>query len=710
MRTPVSGRRKPSKSKARAGRVCPGFNIYRPTGSSSLRSFSYFVATMASRTATSQLIAASTPPRPKRKKDERKDIWSSLLRQTREAQARSKTQAVQSRSLILCGGSPADQRAFVQGLARAPPPAPPARNRDQRPQKPKGEVRLSNQYAYGYGHVTLFSPPQQSTGMLSAECEEVARLELHTVPEPEQGYERTLRKLLEVHLDGDEEEDDLDNEGLTSGDKEHRRPAVAILLSWKEPWRFLDVLRRWLQLLARALVPADRPVLDPFDVLRGYELPITIVVQHVEAQEGLEREGYREESFDYISQCLRTCMLPLHSGLVYTSSSPPPQQPGSPLTEIQKVVYSALALDIAPLSPVPPKTSTPTKREDLVPQHNFVDRMAIVIPSGWDSAGKIRLISETFSPEAISDAWLADINTPVNPLKSSTDIKTAGEGKSDDAASPPANAAATSTDAEQTVFSTSAINSDDEDSDLPTSMSSPIKPSHSAITTYEQAVQDPNAHKALKPPMIEVTTKKSQDFLQDMRKHIQTLEAQDAERTKPATSTTSTGRLTGVPTGDQTGALDGLGDVSFNVGGVSYNTVSAEAAIEKLRQQPSINTSSHSIIDSSSSLVSSPRNNTPQPPRRRGGDRPAAETAGSAGAAETPTIPLNATSASIPTTTGKGTKGDRSSASAITTPATSGDVDFPSDKLEEYFASLMKRGGGGGGSSGSNTPSKPPPA
>nr|POF06973.1 hypothetical protein CFP56_31597 [Quercus suber] len=640
---------------------------------------------MATRKAPSQPVAASTPSRTRRKKDERKDIWSSLLRQTREAQARSRTQAVQSRSLILCGGSPEDQQAFVQSIARPPPSAPPARNRDQRPQRSKGEVRLSNRYAYGYGHVTLYSPPQQGAGLLNAESEEAAKLELHTIPEPEKGYEQTLRKLLEPQGGRDEDDDMLEDGGFDDGEKEYFRPAVAILLSWKEPWRFLELLRRWLQLLARALAPSERPVVDPVDVLRGYELPITLVVQHVEAQEGLEREGYREESFDYISQCLRTCVLPLQSGLVYTSSNPPPQQPGSPLTEIQKLIYSALRFDIAALSPAPPKTGTPTKREDLAPQHNFVDRMAIVIPSGWDSAGKIRLISETFSPEAVSEAWSVDLNTPVH-LPEPSPIAEGNEGEATDASkSLQVNGEATAAESEQTVFSTSAINSDDEDSDLPTGMSSPSKPTNSAITNYENVVQNPNAHKAPKPPSIDVTTKETQSFLQDMRKHLQTLEAQDAERTKTAPSaaqstSSSTGRLTGVPTGEQTGALDNLGDVSFNVGGVSYNTVSAEAAIEKLRiRAPPPGSQSNNTLGLESS---SPRTGTPQPPRRRGVERSTTTDASEAG------------------TPGATTPAGRAPRGAAA------DADFPSDKLEEYFASLMKKGGGGG--SAASTPSKAP--
>ncbi|KAK3072585.1 hypothetical protein LTR53_006539 [Teratosphaeriaceae sp. CCFEE 6253] len=631
------------------------------------------MATVARPGTSSRAPAASRPRdnRPaKHKKEQRTEIWSNLLRQTREAQARSRTAAVQHRELIVCGGSPDDQRALIQTLARPPPPAPPSRNRDQRP-KPTGEVRLSNQYAYGYGHVTLYSAPQQQSagyGLLGGEVEEVVKLEVHTLPEPEVDYERTLRRLLMPKVEKDQRNQG-DGDDFASGDAasgEGRRPAVALLLSWKEPWRFLTLLRRWLQLLARALLPLDARFEDPLEVLKEHKLAVTVCVQHVEAQEGLERESYSEESFDYISQCIRTCILPLSAGLVYTSSTPPPQQPGSPLSDVQKVMYISLGLDLAPLSPSPPKSSTTVRRDDLGPKHNVVDRMALIVPSGWDSAGKIRLLSETFSPESVLEAWIADLNVPISPptltIEDSDVVKDAPQLENQ------ANAGA---EHEQEVFATSPTVS--EAPSLTARPFSPSKRALSAISSYEQAVLDPNAHKAPRPPQIEITTKPTQQFLAEMRAHLQQLEAEDAEKAKHHTSdrdrpsTTAGSRALGMPSGEQTGALDGLGDVSFNVGGVEYNAVTAEAAIERLRRPAQLD-SPVAAVSREERAASSPRTLTPRPPRRDV-------------STETPAPPSTSSKA------GKGTE------------------DLPIDKLEEYFHSLMKRSGGGG-ASGSSTPSR----
>ncbi|KAK3629542.1 hypothetical protein LTR56_017971 [Elasticomyces elasticus] len=661
---------------------------------------------------------AIAPPRPttrseiippKRQKQSRPtEIWSNLLRRTREAQARNRSHSIQHRELIICGGSPADQHSFVQSLARPPPPAPPTRNRDaQRQQKVRGEVKLSNRFAYGYGHVSLYTPPEQQggglQGLLGGESEEAVRLDVHTVPEAEEGYERTLRRLLEVKKGKDEGTDRDVDDGFAGGDdvkvEEGRRPAVALLLSWKEPWKFLALLKRWLQLLASALLPAGAAPEDPLEVLKEHKIALTVVVQHVEAQEALEREDYREETFDYISQCLRTCLLPISAALIYTSASPPPQQPGSALSEIQKVLYASLSLDLAPLSPAPAKGTTTTNRAELAPKHCLVDRMAILIPSNWDSAGKIRLLSETFTPETVLEAWVADLNIPLHqpphpPAQNSDPSNSETKGEHPTQATPGASRPS-SRETEQIFASTS--DAGEEDPSLTARTLSPPRNPVSAITTYETAILDPNAHKTPQPPKIEVTTKPDQLFLGEMRGHLLHLEAEDAKaaaklgeggRDRVATTGSAVGGKSGVgvPGGEQTGALGGLGDVQFNVGGVSYN---AEAAIERLRKGESPGPGGGAGREGGYGGLasSSPRTTTPRPPRRE--DREVSATTPLAGRGER----------EVSTGSARGGGGGKGM-----------DGDLPVDDLKEYFRSLAKRSGGGGtdGGSGSSTPSRGP--
>lgn len=342
------------------------------------------------------------------------------------------------------------------------------------------------------------------------------------------------------------------------------------------------------------------------------------------------------------------------------SSILPTPQPGSALTEIQKVIYTNMGLDLGPLSPAPTKGTAPTKREDLAPKHNVVDRMALVVPSGWDSVGKIRLLSETFSPEAILESWMLDL---MEPLQITPRLTPGEEEPEQDQGltAPESQENGKSERQEAEVYATS--DAGEEEFPINTQILSASKQSKSATSIYESAIVDPKAETHLTtPPKIEVVTKPDQQFLSEMRAHLQDLEAQDAERAKNSGSLVSTtagslatGRIIGMPSGDQTGALNELGDVSFNVGGVNYNTITAEAAIERIKR------TQHSTLESPSGT---PRATTPRPPRRE----------------------------------------ERDSSSTPAAPSTgSGKGDLPVDKLEEYFASLMKKGGGG---SAASTPSK----
>lgn len=627
------------------------------------------MATTISQPASTHLGSPSkrTNDRPTKRKEKRSDIWTSLLRQTRQAQARNRNNAVANRQIVVCGGSPDDQRQFLSTISRPPPPAPPSRNRDQKDQKQKGQLNLSNRYAYGYGHVTLYSSTQAGTGGASfgQEAEEAAKLEAHTIAEPEAAYEPVLRRLLVPRTEeataeqGQDDDDMLGSDGQT--EEEGRRPAVAILLSWREPWNFLSKLRVWLQLLAKAIVPNARPEEDILELLKESKIGINVVIQHVEAQQDLERDGWQEETFDYVAQVLRTSILPLHplTTLLFTSSSAPPQQPGSNLTEAQKTLYQSLSLDLATLGHRATAGGAPAKAEDLLPKHNVVDRMNIVVPQGWDSAGKIRLLSENFSPEDVLTAWQQDLSHPVITFTDPNEKETPSpdDSQAADGATQPSD--------EQEVYA-SAVSPIDGDGDSPPVSPSKLPPS--AIRSFETQIKDPNAHKRPQPPAITVVTRGNQEFLKEMKIELDNLAVKDRERgdTNRSTSggTNSRAAGVGVPSGESTGALNDLGDVSFNVGGVSYNTVSAEAAIERLKrpsqQQQLPQQQQQQAMDGTAS--NSPRSGTPRQPRREDRDQ-------------------------------------------VATP-TSGKGDFPSEDLEKYFASLAKKAGAGAGDSRSATPSR----
>lgn len=148
-----------------------------------------------------------------------------------------------------------------------------------------------------------------------------------------------------------------------------------------------------------------------------------------------------------------------------------------------------------------------------------------------------------------------------------------------------------------------------------------------------------------------------------MKSELDAYHARDRDK-GPALSQASPARQIVVPSGESTGALDGLGEVSFNVGGVSYNTTSAEAAIERLRrpQPPGV------LQDgtTSSPLSGASRTGTPRPLRRFD-------------------------------------HSDREGTPGFSTPSST-KADFPSEDLEKYFASLAKKAGGADSRQG--TPSR----
>lgn len=481
-------------------------------------------------------------------------------------------------------------------------------------------------------------------------------LELHTIPDAQDEYVGTLRGLLQKQRDEPKNEvGDGEDEAEPSA---LQKPSICILLSWKEPWKFMEQLRRWIQVLAKALLPEGQKATDPMDVVKDAEVSISVVVQHTEAQEDLLKEGYKEDDFDYISQCLRSAILPLRpqSALVYTNTNTPPQQPGSALSEPQKLLYTSLSLDLVALSPKQQRSGDSPQKQDLGPKHDFMDRMAIVIPAGWDSIAFIRTLSETFSPEDVLNGWYTDLQPPPEPTPEPSRTHSDSE-QVEGQESTHANGGAE-------VYESSPV--DVEDDGLAETPLSPSKIPQSAVKTYESRILDPQAHKQQPPPRIEVTTKPDQEFLAEMREHLQQLEVKDRERetTSRSTGISNTGRNIGMPSGEQTGALNELGDVSFNVGGVSYDTISAEAAIERLKRPTQ-------TLGSPTSTT--PRTGTPKPPRTN------RDTSGDGS----------------DTTTPVGRARDTSSAKS---------PDFDPNKLNDFFNSLAKKAGGGAGRD--TTPSK----
>ncbi|KAJ1835073.1 hypothetical protein LPJ63_001431 [Coemansia sp. RSA 2711] len=200
--------------------------------------------------------------------------------------------------------------------------------------------------------------------------------------------------------------------------------AAVVVLDWARPWRFVKSLLRWLHVLAaavdgvcggaawtpgRAAVDEGRERLERWlqeyseDEARGGRadvvlplgagvlatnlgLPLVVVCTKADAMRALERErAFGEEDFDHVQQVLRAVCLRLGAALVYTSTHNPDS-------------FDALYRYIAHRLLAAPRAF----------RANVVDRDAVFVPAGWDSAAKIAYLREPFSAAAAQDAWAAD--------------------------------------------------------------------------------------------------------------------------------------------------------------------------------------------------------------------------------------------------------------------------------------------------------------
>lgn len=189
------------------------------------------------------------------------------------------------------------------------------------------------------------------------------------------------------------------------------------------------------------------------------------------------------------------------------------------------------------------------KRQSL--KHNVIDRDKIVVPSNWDSWGKIRIIREGFDMEGVSTAWSIEIQEAPRP---------------------------------------------GPDAEVPPDATEEHNDGTSAVYIYEQSIHDPRrplhsgANRTGKPmPVIEVETQDMQAFLTDQLAVLERLKAEDETRDRQMwqnepdrgrlRASMSTGMGEGAP-GERGRVNAHIGPVQFNMGGIQ---VDAEDMLRKLK-------------------------------------------------------------------------------------------------------------------------------
>ena len=264
-------------------------------------------------------------------------------------------------------------------------------------------------------------------------------------------------------------------------------------------------------------------------------VPLCVVCQYAEKIEILERElGWKDEEFDFILQYLRTVLLKHGASLIYTASS----APGS----LQTLIRSTLNIQ--------------SLLQRNVLKHNLIDRDKILVPPGWDSWGKIRVLRKGFDVESTSHDWSIDIegsSLPVGPYD--------GSGSLD--------------------HSTNVTNGNLRDQ------------KGSATSAYEVVIRDPNDHgdstfelDTQDATAMEVQCEDLQVFLARQMQVLERLKAEDDQAQKASESEKhAAGRTT--PTRDTQplgggGLRDHIGPVQFNIGGID---VDADDMLKSLKDR-----------------------------------------------------------------------------------------------------------------------------
>ncbi|KAF9975450.1 hypothetical protein BGZ73_000903 [Actinomortierella ambigua] len=233
--------------------------------------------------------------------------------------------------------------------------------------------------------------------------------------------------------------------------------AVLIVLDWSKPWSFMETLQRWSVILERAVdqvcqegaagagswskgkaivddlrekltrylqeytEPQSHSTLGGSTVFSDSQtfgsndavllpltegslttntgVPIIVVCTKSDQINHIEREmAYKEETFDYIQQSLRTICLKYGASLFYTSIHYPHTFANLRQYLLHRLLTPS-SLSNAPQTP----SSFPFKKRAQV-----VERDQVMVPAGWDSFGKIKVLRSGFDCEGLVQGW--DLN------------------------------------------------------------------------------------------------------------------------------------------------------------------------------------------------------------------------------------------------------------------------------------------------------------
>lgn len=225
---------------------------------------------------------------------------------------------------------------------------------------------------------------------------------------------------------------------------------VIIVLDWTRPWTFVEHLERWMKVLqehvegvivkegqtvagwskgkevldemkeriehyiqtyseppapdangtapaipSTAASSADQITLPlgPGTLTKNLGVPIVIVCCKSDTMGSLERqEDYKEEQFDYILQTLRAIGLKYGAALFYTGTGHPQTFPSLRSYILHRLFH------------------TTAKPFPFYTRAQVIERDTALVPAGWDSWGKIKVLREGFDCDGVSRGWDVDVD------------------------------------------------------------------------------------------------------------------------------------------------------------------------------------------------------------------------------------------------------------------------------------------------------------
>ncbi|KAK4055164.1 hypothetical protein OIV83_000444 [Microbotryomycetes sp. JL201] len=218
---------------------------------------------------------------------------------------------------------------------------------------------------------------------------------------------------------------------------------ILIVLDWEQPWRFMRDLHAWTSLLdelvdergigssqagssarerletlfkqyvepsavattatsAAHLIHQESP-LPSGTLTSNIGLDIVIVCSKADQISTLERERtLKEDQYDFIQQSLRTVALKYGAAVFFTTRTRPES-----FIKLRSYVLHRLFASGRTGAP----SATTSKLFAFPHRANVVDKDQVVMPSGWDSWGKIKVLKERFDPESFGRAWDEDIDS-----------------------------------------------------------------------------------------------------------------------------------------------------------------------------------------------------------------------------------------------------------------------------------------------------------